>query len=128
MQKMTADIGSRRWVVAEGFIPGGGIEGDRSLESHETYCVLNAGSQDALLKITLFFTNRPSVGPYRVTVPAARTLHLRTNDLDDPEPVPRDTDYAAVIQSDRPVVIQHTRLDSRAERIALMTTMAYAVS
>ena len=59
-------------------------------------------------------------------MPARRTLHLRFNDLDDPEPVPRDTDYASVIRSDVPVVVQHTRLDSRKAEIALMTTVAYA--
>jgi len=123
---MMANIGSTRWVVAEGYIPGGGKH-DRALESHETYCVLNAGSRDAALEITLFFADQPPVGPYRATVPAARTLHLRTNDLDDPRPVPRDTDYAAVLWSDSPVVVQHTRLDSRSERVALMTTMAHAL-
>jgi hypothetical protein len=35
------------------------------------------------------------VGPYRVTVPARRTLHLRFNNPADPETVPRETDYAS---------------------------------
>jgi hypothetical protein len=61
-----------------------------------------------------------------VTVPARRTLHLRFNDLEDPEPVPRGTDYACVIESDVPVVIQHTRLDSRQAENALLSTLAYA--
>jgi hypothetical protein len=60
-----------------------------------------------------------------VTVPARRTLHLRFNDLADPEPVPRGTDYASVIESDVPIVVQHTRLDSRQAALALLTTMAY---
>ncbi|HVH11511.1 MAG TPA: sensory rhodopsin transducer, partial [Longimicrobium sp.] len=65
-------------------------------------------------------------GPYALTVPARRTLHQRFNELRDPEPIPRDTDYASVIQSDVPVVCQHTRLDSRQEANALITTIAYA--
>ena len=44
----------------------------------------------------------------------------------NPEPVPRATDYACVIESDVPIVVQHTRLDSRQEANALMTTVAYA--
>jgi hypothetical protein len=76
--------------------------------------------------ITIFFADRDPVGPYRVTVAARRTLHLRFNDLDDPQPVPRDTDFASVFESDEPIVIQHTRLDSRRSEVSLMTTTAYA--
>jgi hypothetical protein len=76
--------------------------------------------------VTLFFQDREPVGPYRLTVAARRTLHLRFNDLEDPQPVPRDTDYASVFESDVPIVVQHTRLDSRKAEIALLSTMAYA--
>jgi hypothetical protein len=76
--------------------------------------------------ITIFFANREPVGPYRVTVAARRTLHLRFNDLEDPQPIPRDTDYASVFESDVPIVVQHTRLDSRHAEVALMSTTAYA--
>ena len=50
----------------------------------------------------------------------------RFNDLRDPQEVPRDTDYASVFESDVPIVVQHTRLDSRQAENALMTTVAYA--
>lgn len=58
-------------------------------------------------------------------MPARRTRHVRFNDLTDPEPVPVDTDFASVIESDRPVVVQHTRLDSRQAELGLLSTMAY---
>ena len=96
------------------------------MASHETACLLNAGDRDAHLEITLYFKDREPAGPYRVTVAAQRTLHLRFNDLDDPEPVPRDTEYASVIESDLAVVVQHTRLDSRQAELALLSTIAYA--
>lgn len=118
-------IGSTRWVIAEGYIPSRGIKGDRALESHETFCILNTGPENARISITLYFADRAPVGPYRVDVPAERTLHLRTNDLEDPEPVPRDTDYATVLESNVPVVVQHSRLDSRPETFALLSTVAY---
>ncbi|HUO84475.1 MAG TPA: sensory rhodopsin transducer, partial [Thermoanaerobaculia bacterium] len=54
-----------------------------------------------------------------------RTLHLRFNDLRDPEPIPPGIDYASVIVSSVPIVVQHTRLDSRQPENALMTTTAY---
>ncbi|MBW3551595.1 MAG: sensory rhodopsin transducer [Proteobacteria bacterium] len=117
--------GCRTWFIAEGYIPADEGEEDSRFVSHETACVLNAGDGDAQLRITLYFSDREPAGPYRVQVPARRTLHLRFNDLDDPEPVPRDTDYASMIESDVPVVVQHTRLDSRREALALLSTMAY---
>jgi len=40
--------------------------------------------------------------------------------------LPRGTDYASLFVSDVPVVVQHTRLDSRKAEIALMTTLAYS--
>ena len=118
-------IGKKRWVIAEGYIPGASTGSGRAFESHETACMLNAGERDAHVEITLFFRDREPAGPYRVTVPARRTLHLRFNDLVDPAPVPRDTDYASVIESDAPIVVQHTRLDSRQAALALLSTIAY---
>lgn len=95
------------------------------MTSHETACLLNAGDRDADVTITLYFSDRAPVGPYRVTVPAERTLHVRFNDLEDPEPVPRDTDFASVIRSSEPIVVQHTRLDSRQAENALLSTVAF---
>ena len=121
-------VGRKRWVIPEGFIPSRSMaNADRPLISHEAFCILNTGDDDAHVELTLFFTDRDPVGPYRATVGARRTAHLRFNELDDPEPVPRDVDYASVIESDAPIVVQHTRLDSRAAEIALMTTIAYPV-
>jgi hypothetical protein len=118
-------FGHRRWAIAEGWIPDYSHGPEPAMLSHETACLLNAADQDAHVEITLFFKDREPAGPYRVTVPARRTLHLRFNELDDPEPVPRATDYASVIESDVPIVVQHTRLDSRQAENALMTTIAF---
>jgi hypothetical protein len=119
-------IGRRRWAIAEGYIPEWSHGPEPQLESHETVCLLNAGDQTAHVVLTLYFKDRPPAGPYRITVPARRTLHQRFNLLKEPEPVPRGADYACVIESDVPIVCQHTRLDSRQSENALMTTMAFA--
>jgi hypothetical protein len=120
------EIGRTHWAIAEGYIPSESSFSTRALLSHETACLLNAGDRDAHISITIFFVDREPIGPYRVVVPARRTLHLRFNDLEDPQPVPRDTDYASVFESDVPIVVQHTRLDSRKAEIALLSTVAYA--
>jgi hypothetical protein len=121
-------IGRRRWAIAEGYIPSESAFSDRALISHETACILNAGDREARIEITIVFADREPVGPYKVTVGARRTLHLRFNDLKDPKPVPRDTDYASIFESDVPVIVQHTRLDSRRAELALLSTMAYSES
>jgi hypothetical protein len=66
-------------------------------------------------------------GPYAIVAPARRAFHQRINDLANPERVPLATDYCAVIRSDRPIVVQHTRLDSRQAANALFSTIAYPV-
>jgi len=119
-------VGHRIWAIAEGYIPSESVSQDRALVSHETACILNATARDAQVKITLFFSDREPIGPYRLDVPARRALHLRFNDLKDPESVPRDTDYASLIESSEPIVVQHTRLDSRNPSIALLSTIAFA--
>jgi len=119
-------LGHLRWVIPEGFIPSESLPGaGRPLISHEAACMINAGDRDARVELMIYFTDREPVGPYRVTVAARRTLHLRFNKLKDPAAVPLDTDYAWVITSDVPIVVQHTRLDSRCSGLALLSTIAF---
>ena len=119
-------IGSRTWAIAEGYIPGRSHGPEPEMESHETACLLNAGEAPAHVEIRVYFADRDPAGPYRVDVAPRRTLHLRFNELSDPERIPTDTDYASVIRSDVPIVVQHTRLDSRQAANALLSTIAYA--
>ena len=126
MNPVTAQVGRTVWAIAEGYIPGASTGPEPQMTSHETACILNTGSRDAHVKITIFFSDRDPVGPYHVTIPARRTRHLRFNELKEPEPIPRDTDYSSVFESDEPIVVQHTRLDSRQNANALLSTMAFA--
>ncbi len=123
---MSPPIGRRRWAIAEGYIPSWSNGPEPQFTSHETACLLNASDEEAHVEITVFFSDREPVGPYHLAVPAQRTMHLRFNELEDPEPIPVDTDYASVIESDVPIVVQHTRLDSRQAENALVSTTAYA--
>ena len=123
---MSTPIGRKRWAIAEGYIPGWSNGPEPEFTSHETACILNASDEEAHVTITVYFADREPVGPYRLTVPARRTIHQRFNELEDPEPVPRGLTYASVIESDIPIVVQHTRLDSRQAENALLSTIAYA--
>lgn len=122
---MKTRIGRHAWVIAEGYIPEESRGQRPEMESHETACILNAGAKDARVEIRVYFKDREPAGPFLVRVPARRTRHVRFNDLRDPERIPRGTDYSSVIESDVPIVVQHTRLDSRQDANALLTTMAF---
>src|SRR5262245_47038548 len=117
-------IGRKRWAIAEGYIPSESVSSDRALLSHETACILNTGDREANVALTVYFADREPAGPYRVVVPPRRTLHLRFNDLKKPEAIPLDTDYSSVFESDVPIIVQHTRLDSRRAEISLLSTIA----
>ena len=118
-------LGRTRWAIAEGYIPAWSTGPEPQMTSHETVCMLNAGNGDAHVRIWIYYKDREPAGPYRIDVPARRTRHIRFNELKDPAPIPHDTDYASVIESDVPIVVQHTRLDSRQAENALITTIAF---
>jgi hypothetical protein len=122
---MTRAVGCRVWAIAEGYIPPGSTGTTPELTSHETACILNAGEEDARVEIVIYFSDRKPAGPYVFTVPASRTQHLRFNDFKDPEPIPKGMAYSSVITSNMPVVVQHTRLDTRQPALALLSTIAY---
>ena len=119
-------VGKRIWAIPEGYIPGESTGPAPQMTSHEACCILNASAEAAHVNITLFFEDRVPAGPYKFTIAGKRTRHLRFNNFNDPERIPRDTPYSSLIESDVPVVVQHTRLDSRQAANALLSTIAYA--
>ncbi|MGN6639661.1 MAG: sensory rhodopsin transducer [Mucilaginibacter sp.] len=118
-------IGKKIWAIPEGYIPAWSTGPAPEMTSHEAACILNAGDEDAEIALTIYFEDRPPVGPYKITVPAQRTKHIRFNNLNDPESIPLGLSYSSVFISNVPVVIQHTRLDSRQSENALLSTIAY---
>ena len=113
-------------VIAEWYIPPESTGEWPAFVSHETACIINTNEQDAHVQCRIYFSDQDPVGPYQIMVWAHRTSHVRFNDLQDPAPVPVGTDYASVFVSDLPIVIQHTRLDSRQAENALLSTIAYS--
>ena len=118
-------IGRKLWAIAEGYIPAWSHGPAPQMVSHEAVCILNAGDREAHVSITIYFENREPVGPYRFTIGARRTQHLRFNEFENPERIPEDTPYSSVIEADVPIVVQHTRLDSRQAENALLSTIAF---
>jgi hypothetical protein len=120
------EIGKKIWAIAEGYIPTWSTGQAPEMTSHEAACILNAGDQPANIELTIYYSDKPPIGPYRIRVEPKRSLHMRFNDLTDPAPIPPGATYSSLFISDVPVVIQHTRLDSRQAANALISTIAWA--
>lgn len=120
------EIGKRIWAIAEGYIPPTSTGHFPEFESHETVCILNAGKVTANVEIMIYFSDKEPLGPFKEIVPAERTRHIRFNNLKDPGVIPKGKDFSSTIISDVPVVVQHTRLDSRQAENALLSTIAYS--
>ncbi len=126
-KKLMKAIGHKRWAIPEGYIPGWSNGPEPEMRSHEALCFLNTSDQDAQVEITIFFSDREPAEPYRLTVPARRTKHVNLNELNDPASIPIATDYASLIESDIPIVVQYTRIDTRQAENALMSAIAYPI-
>src|SRR5687768_10183598 len=108
-----AQGGRRRWYVPDAYLPSGSSD---DAVSHESACLLNAGPSEARVRFTFYFEDRGPVGPVDVVLGARRTQHVR---LDSPAALgglelPHDVPYAYSVESDVPVVLQHSRLDTAA--------------
>jgi hypothetical protein len=123
---MTA-VGRRVWAIPGGHVPliSSGHEPEDT--SRDELAFLNTGDAEATVAVTMFYADRDPVGPYRLTVPARRVRRVRINDLIDPEAVPLGTDYGALIESDVPIVVQFSRLDTGRAEQATLGVMAFAV-
>lgn len=120
------EVGKKIWAIAEGYIPSWSNGPGREFISHEAACILNTNDAEAHVDLKVYYPDKDPVGPNKITVPAKRTLHLRFNDLKDPQPIPLGTEYSSVFVSDVPIVVQHTRLDSLQDANALLSTIAFA--
>lgn len=115
--------GEKHWVIPDGYIP---PDSSGSLASHESVCVLNTSSEEALLRFTIFFEDRDPLEDILYVVPPRRTKHIRTASLQkNGTGIPAGVPYAIEVKSDIPVIVQYSRLDSTQAENALMSTMAY---
>jgi hypothetical protein len=123
---MTRAIGHTVWAVPGGHIPlySTGHEPERT--SRDELSLLNTSDKVAQVDLTIFYTDREPIGPYQLMVPARRVRQVRLNDLIDPEAIPLDTPYAAVLIATVPIVVQFTRMDSSQANNAMASTIAYS--
>lgn len=120
---MYRPLGEKHWIIPDGYIP---PDSTGSLTSHESVCVLNTSSEEAMVRFTIFFEDREPLEDIVQVVGARRTRHIRTAGLrKNGEGIPSGVPYAIEVRSDIPIVVQYSRLDSTQAENALMSTMAY---
>lgn len=117
--------GNCLWAIPGGHIPPQSTGREPENTSFDKVAILNMNDTEANIEVTVFFTSREPVGPYRIKVPARRVRTFRFNDLIDPEAIPLGEDYSAVVDSDAPIVVQFSRQDTGEQRKAILTTMAH---
>ncbi|GMA61196.1 sensory rhodopsin transducer [Alicyclobacillus fastidiosus] len=118
-------MGKTTWVIPDGFLPTKSL-GEQP--SHEAVCVLNLTDEHATINMTFYFEDKEPLTGFQASCGALRTHHIRLDKLrsHSGEEVPRGVPYAIKVESSVPVVVQHSRLDSSQEALALFTTMAYS--
>lgn len=117
--------GEKNWFIPDGFIP---PDSTGALTSHESVCVLNCSSEEALIHFTIYFEDRDPMENILVAVPGRRTKHIRTSSLmKEGAPIPIGVPYAIEVQSNIPIIVQYSRLDSTQAENTLMSTMAFPI-
>jgi hypothetical protein len=118
--------GKHRWYIADAYLPSSGL--GEKWEGHESICILNVGNEEARMKIGLYFEDRDAIEDIVVVVGSKTCRHIR---MDKPEglggtEIPRDVPFGVSLVSNRPVIVQYSRLDVTQPNFTLMTTIPYS--
>lgn len=119
-----SDFGKKEWLIADGYMSDT-KNGD--FVSHEAVCVLNLSKETANIKITVYFEDRDPLKGFVAECKPERTNHIRLDKIKNSDgiSIPHEVPYALLIESDVPVVCQHSRMDVTQAEMTLMTTIAY---
>lgn len=126
--KGTKKIGAHNWCIPDCYYPEQTSAG--YYVSHEAICVLNLGKADANIDITLYFEDREPMTGFKAICPSERTNHIRLDQIKDQDGngIPRGVAYAILVTSDKPIIVQYSRLDTTQAEMGLATTMAYPIN
>jgi hypothetical protein len=122
------EAGKKQWAFAAGNIPlqSSGIEPE--FTSHDKIAILNTTRNDATIKLLIYYENDSPVGEHEITVKARRVRKIRFNDLINPLPIPLATPFGFVLESDEPVVVQFSRMNTSAASLAEVNATAFPIT
>lgn len=104
-------LGKNTWIFADGDLP---PQGNEEPLGHEAMMVLNTNDTDANISLDLYFEDKePQLG-VKITVPAKRVNCFRMDyPIGDQKVQIPFGQYALVVNSDVPVIVNFGRLDRR---------------
>lgn len=114
------------WIFPDGELP---PAGEFELAGHESIIILNATTNEATIRLTLFFEDKEPVfcGDIQVLPQRVRCIRMDCKEDLNGFVIPREVQYAMKFESDTPVVIQYGRLDTRDQPMAFYTNTGYGV-
>lgn len=115
------DYGKKVWIFPDAELPPVGVN---AIPGHESVIITNVTDTDAVIKITLLYTDKDPVS-FTITVNAKRVRCLRTNREEDfgVYTAEFDQQYAIMLESSVPVVAQYGRAEPRT--VNFYTTPGY---
>ena len=90
---------------------------------------MNLSKDNAIIQLTIYFEDREPQNDFISECGADRTHHIRLDKIRDRKgnEIPRGVPYAIKVESNTPIIVQHSRLDTSQEALALFTTMGYPI-
>lgn len=119
--------GKKTWCFPGGFIPVESSGKEPEMLSKDEISILNTTNKEALVEITIFYSDQEPVTGYKIKIAAERVRQFRVNDLIDPHAIPLGVSYAAIFESNVPVMIQWSKQITSDGKLGIMGSMAYAV-
>ena len=125
MNSMCKGTGKKVWIIPDCELP---PPGEGILKGHESVIIVNDSTEKAVIKVTLFFTDRDSYKDITWEVEADRVRCFRMNNTEDMcgFEVPLETQYAMKLESNCNIVVQYGRLDNRQTNLAYYTEIGYS--
>lgn len=117
--------GKKHWAFSGGYIPVESTGKEPEYVSKDTIAVFNTTNDEAVVHLTLYFTDTDPVGKFEIKVKAKRLRQFNVNDLIDPQAIPLGVPYGGIIESNVPVVVQLTKQHTGQSELALMGISAF---
>lgn len=117
-------VGKKNWIIPDCELP---PEGEGVLKGHESVIIVNDTAEKAVINVKLYFADKDAYEGIVWTVEPQRVRCFRMNNVDDMcgFVVPKETQYAMKLESNKKIVVQYGRLDNRQTNLAYYTTLAY---
>lgn len=112
----------KKWFIPDGYWHN---ESNGVFVSHEAVSVLNINEVPANITLTLYFEDKEKMTGFQVTVGAERTLHIRMDKIKNDKglSVPANIPYAIVLECDKEITVQYTRVDTSQKELTIATTI-----